>query len=272
MSLTNYSPAIDPRDLEDRVELTPAKETTPDMYREDTIADPEGVKERQEAQDNAEFPDWILNDFELDVCSIYGVINPSKKDDYLFPDGKYHLRPKMSMIESIMEIHTQGMEDSNLQKMIDKSTTGSYADNYDHMSSAYRDMITELPKEYHFGIISSLGNSVSNALALRAYEKYNYTSTKASFQSKAVMPEWLKDLAIRTQNQIAMTGVLYRVHQDLWSTACWKGSPQYFDWMIRSAVIRKCQQQAEFRDNNNRNRKQDTTVSDWSDAMDVMDC
>ena len=233
MSLTNYSPAIDPRDLEDRVELTPAKETIKTLQK----------------------------------LSIPVILCTSKTASEVRV-----IRNQLNLTESIMEIHTQGMEDSNLQKMIDKSTTGSYADNYDHMSSAYRDMITELPKEYHFGIISSLGNSVSNALALRAYEKYNYTSTKASFQSKAVMPEWLKDLAIRTQNQIAMTGVLYRVHQDLWSTACWKGSPQYFDWMIRSAVIRKCQQQAEFRDNNNRNRKQDTTVSDWSDAMDVMDC
>jgi len=270
MTLTNYDPAIDPRDIEDRVELTPAKETTPDMYREDTIADPEGVKERQEAQDNAEFPDWILHDFELDVCNIYGVINPSKKNDYLFPDGKYHLRPRMSMIESIMEIHTQGMEDSNLQKMIDKSTTGSFADDYDHMNSAYCGMITELPSEYHFNIVSSVGNAVNNALALRAYERYNYASTKARYSADAVMPEWLKDMATRTSNQNAMASVLYRVHKELWSMAGWKNSPQYPDWIIRNEVVKKCNKQAEYRENNNRNRKRDLTVSDWS-TINVMD-
>ena len=43
MSLTNYSPSIDPRDIETRKELIAGKETTEDMYCPDTNADPDGI-------------------------------------------------------------------------------------------------------------------------------------------------------------------------------------------------------------------------------------
>ena len=64
--LTNFDPgpALDPRDMDDREELLPKEDTSLDDFTEDTIADTEGAKERQEAQDKEQFADWILDDIE----------------------------------------------------------------------------------------------------------------------------------------------------------------------------------------------------------------
>ncbi len=268
--LTNFDPgpALDPRDMDDREELLPKEDTSLDDFTEDTIADPEGAKERQEAQDKAQFADWILDDFELDICGIKGIINPDNKELYMFPDGRYHLRPKISLIARVMELHTTGMEMKSVEKMKGLSDEGVSNEDYECISNHYEEMVGNLPKEYHFGIISGVGNAVNGALADRAFQKDKAIQAKNRFTKSTVIPEWVTGLQVNAINASTRAGIWYKVHQELWSQASWKGSPSYQDWAIESEIVRRCQNDADYKDANKRGTGKEVTISDWS-AMDV---
>ena len=69
MTLTNYSPSVDPRDIETRKELIADKETTQDMYTEDTNGDPEGAAKRNMPH---EFGAQILATHTLSMVNVWG--------------------------------------------------------------------------------------------------------------------------------------------------------------------------------------------------------
>ena len=266
--VTNYipSPAIDPRDIETRKELLPAQETTEDMYRPDTNADPEGCEARRKAQEDAQFADWIFNDYELDLCKVQGVINPGNKKLYMFSDGKYHLRPKVSLINRVMGVHTDGMGTKNIESMKELSDTGDSNEHYKCLSKHYEEMINELPSEYHFSIISGVGEAVVKALADRAFQKDKVM--QLSFSQDAEIPEWVSNYMLNATNASTRAGIWYKVHHEVWSQAGWRSSPSYQDFLIEKEIANRCQKDADYKDANKKGTRKEVTVSDWS-ALDV---
>ncbi len=91
LAKTNH---FDPLLEGEREELLPAKETTQDMYTQDTLADPEGAAARTEV---AAYPDWALNDYEPSPLNYWGKAWPQGNGE--------HLVPKESTIAAVMENH-----------------------------------------------------------------------------------------------------------------------------------------------------------------------
>ena len=177
MTLTNYDPAIDPRDIETRKELIAGKETTEDMYCPDTNADPEGAARRSMPH---EFGAQILETHTLSMTNIWGKpfgrvsVWDKKANDFVshnFADGFPHLVPSHAYVTSIMEQH---MADIPALKVLSLEAKKRCLD-----SEYYQAKITAMASatsQLQWREMTGNMDTLRWALAERAIAKYDYFS------------------------------------------------------------------------------------------------
>ena len=204
--LTNYtpSPAIDPRDLQTRKELLPAQETTEDMYRPDTIADPEGVARRAE---NLEYEPWVFNNYQLSRVDVYG---------YAWPDSKMHLIPTKSYIQDIMQTYKMLMTDESYMTVCLEA--GKKDEDFETIKSAYTSLVSSIQDGNGklWPITKSITEICQNALAERAYRYHIYqeANARAEMQSDtAEMPDWLLPKETNFSDSSRIAGIWLSVYQ-----------------------------------------------------------
>ena len=156
MTLTNYDPAIDPRDIETRKELIADKETTQDMYTEDTLADPEGAARRAE---RPEYAAWALENFQVSNVNFYGKI---------WEDGKMHLIPTKSHIQDVVDTYKMLMTDDSY--MVACCELAEKDSDFETMKSAYTSLVSSVDNDKIFAITKSISGVCQEALARRAYD------------------------------------------------------------------------------------------------------
>ena len=248
MKVTNYTPAIDPRDLGDREELiAPDKTDLNVAVRDDTIADPEGAAARQDAVDNPEFPEWALRDYK-----------PSSLDYWSkeWPDGQMHLIPTEATVEAVVTAYREGMEADNLAGMVDFGTSDP-----DHkvMDDAYQSMISGCSKPKVFGLVSGIGNACESALAERAYRRYLFESQASKADLSGDLPEYLEKYQEAMMNSSREAGTWYLLHTMAWEKAGWKNQPNYTSdatvKRVRNQIVFKLIRSAAYIDENHRTVK-----------------
>tara|TARA_B100000214_G_scaffold349272_1_gene302007 strand:- start:371 stop:1186 length:816 start_codon:yes stop_codon:yes gene_type:complete len=174
--LTNYtpSPAIDPRDLQTRKELLPAQETTEDMYRPDTNADPEGADRRENTGD---FPIWVYNEHMLSNLNIFG--KPFGKvlvsgSPHNFADGNPHLVPTGEYVAHVIDTYKRIMQPDFVTPMKDSVKEDIKSDWYQvKVKSVSLGSNTQQWREYE-GTLASL----MHALANRAIKRVRWQSVR----------------------------------------------------------------------------------------------
>jgi hypothetical protein len=106
---TNYTPSIDPRDIQTRKELINGIETTEDMQSPDTNGDPEGSENRA---NRVEFADFLLENHFASMQNTWGKpwgtvsVRDNKTGNYVkhnFDDGNPHLESTSLYIEEVMQ-------------------------------------------------------------------------------------------------------------------------------------------------------------------------
>tara|TARA_B100000508_G_scaffold10208_2_gene7265 strand:- start:1598 stop:2410 length:813 start_codon:yes stop_codon:yes gene_type:complete len=174
--LTNYtpSPAIDPRDLQTRKELLPAQETTEDMYRPDTNADPEGAERRENTGD---FPRWVYNEHMLSNVNVFG--NPFGMvyvggTAHNFADGNPHLVPTGEYITHVVDTYKRVMQEDFVIPMKESAKEDIKSDWYQvKVKSVSLASTVQQWREYE-GTLASL----MHALANRAIKRVRWESMR----------------------------------------------------------------------------------------------
>jgi hypothetical protein len=202
MSLTNYSPSIDPRDIQTRKELIAGKETTQDMYTEDTLADPEGAARRAE---RPEYAPWALDNFQVSNVDFYG--RP-------WEDGKMHLIPTKSHIQDVVDTYKMLMtDDSYMTACCELAEKDS---DFETMKSAYTSLVSSVDNDKIFAIAKSVSGVCQEALARRAYDYHRYleADAKANMQSDtAEMPDWVLNKENRAEASSRIAGIWYSIYK-----------------------------------------------------------
>lgn len=207
---------FDPADME-REELTHEVKTKHSDYTPDTLGDPEGSQTRAENVATAEFPDWVYTDYEPSTTTLWGGS---------WPDGKAHLVPLKSTVDSVIQLHVEGMD--NYAGMVDLAMK-SEGSTIDLLRDTYDTILTQTPDKYHFGVLRGIGNQVQTLLAERAYRKYLYISAAGRVRDTSKeMPEYVEKLQDSMFTASIDAGVWYTVHQDCWKSVGWKGQPTYY--------------------------------------------
>ena len=200
----------------EREELLPAKETTQDMYTDDTIGDPEGAAARQEAQEQASFPDWVFNDYVLSTKTVWGKA---------WSDGKEHLVPKQTTIDSVINLHKAGEE--NYLQMV-KMAHSTDAARIESLKNGYETVLADATGKDVFPVLKGIGNQVQVALAERAYRKHLYIAAADRVPADQPQPEYVENLQTNMFNAATDAGVWYDLHAHCWNYVQWKNSPVYY--------------------------------------------
>lgn len=244
LAKTNH---YDPMTEGEREELLPERETTQDMFLDDSYADPEGAERRalNEQQQRQLYPSWLLDDYAVSSKDYYGNV---------WGDGKAHLVPKQSFIDAVVDCHNSGMEAEFWQGMMTVSEGDSAAQEaYELMSDCYDKMI-ELGKPHTYNLVMGVGAGASNQLAERAYRRYLNDQALDNLAHDAdPNQDWIINRGFALTQASVSAGVWVRLHQRVWSQADWNGSPTYPEWAIRTVITKKCVKLAQTNDKNHRN-------------------
>jgi len=204
---------FDPADME-REELTYDVKTRHDHYTEDTLGDPEGAAAR--ADTKAKYPFWILNDFEASLTDSY---NKS------FNDGKEHLRPQESTIQSVYDTYIEGISSA---KMVDGMTNLADPAVTDALVHSYTTILDSVGSANQFPIVASMGDITADALRKRAYAKHQYlTAFDKPIDADKPLPDWLETKQTRAMEAAAYAGSWYQAHRNIWEYLQWNNTPSY---------------------------------------------
>lgn len=244
LAKTNH---FDPLLEGEREELLPAKETTQDMFNDDSYADPEGAERRalNEQQERQMYPQWILEDYQVSSTDYYGN---------RWADGKAHLIPKQSFIDGVVACHNEGMQPEFIQGMHAMGEKDSAAQEaYELLSDCYGKMI-ELGNPHTYNLVIGVGNGASNQLAERAYRRYlNDQAVDNLRPEDDPNQDWVLNRGTALTQASVNASVWVRLHAEVWSQAGWGGSPQYVDWAMKSVITKKLVKTANNNDKNHRN-------------------
>ena len=175
---TNYTPSIDPRDIQTRKELINGIETTEDMQSPDTNGDPEGSENRA---NRVEFADFLLENHFASMQNTWGKpwgtvsVRDNKTGNYVkhnFDDGNPHLVPTSLYIEEVMQAHKMIMEMDYVHGMCSMAKSGDCveSDYFQAKIKAVASTSTTLQWREYEGILASL----QHFLAIRAIKRYTY--------------------------------------------------------------------------------------------------
>ena len=216
LAKTNH---FDPMTEGEREELLPAKETTQDMFLDDSIADPEGAKRREEYVD--EYPDWIFGDYELSDKNIWGK---------RWPDGRQHLIARASTIAEIMQIHQDGQE--NYRDMV-AMAHATQEQQIQSLKDTYETLFSAADAKFHFNIMKGIASQVNGLLADRAYRKYLFIQAAGRTN---VQEGYLENLENKMYEAASDAGIWYDVHRHVWSYVQWKNAPTYLDQQVENEL------------------------------------
>ena len=212
LAKTNH---FDPLLEGEREELVPAKETTQDMYTQDTLADPEGAAAREEV---AAYPDWALNDYEPSPRNYWGKVWPQGNGEYLVP--------KESTIAAVMEHHAQGM--ATIKDMVAMAHQ-EQAETIKVLKENYESILAGIPDAQKYPVMKGISNAVQVALAERAYAKHLFTSAYGSIRDpNAELPEFVQRRQDKVFEAAVTAGIWYDLHQHCWDYVQYKGTPNYY--------------------------------------------
>lgn len=212
LAKTNH---FDPMLEGEREELLPAKETTQDMYTQDTLADPEGAATREMT---AAYPDWALNDYEPSATNYWGKPWPQGNGE--------HLVPKETTIAAVMEHHVQGM--ATVKDMVAMAHQ-EQAETIKILKENYESILAGIPDSQKYPVMKGISNAVQVALAERAYAKHLFISAYGSVRDPdAELPEFVQRRQDKVFEAAVTAGIWYDVHQHCWDFVQYKGSPKYY--------------------------------------------
>ena len=212
LAKTNH---FDPLLEGEREELLPAKETTQDMYTQDTLADPEGAAAREEV---AAYPDWALNDYEPSPRNYWGKPWPQGNGE--------HLVPKESTIAAVMEHHVQGM--ATVKDMVAMAHQ-EQGETIKVLKENYESILAGIPDSQKYPVMKGISNAVQVALAERAYAKHLFISAYGSVRDPdAELPEFVQRRQDKVFEAAVTAGIWYDVHQYCWDFVQYKGTPNYY--------------------------------------------
>ena len=212
LAKTNH---FDPLLEGEREELLPAKETTQDMYTQDTLADPEGAAAREEV---AAYPDWALNDYEPSPRNYWGKPWPQGNGE--------HLVPKESTIAAVMEHHVQGM--ATVKDMVAMAHQ-EQGETIKVLKENYESILAGIPDSQKYPVMKGISNAVQVALAERAYAKHLFISAYGSVRDPdAELPEFVQRRQDKVFEAAVTAGIWYDVHQHCWDFVQYKGTPNYY--------------------------------------------
>lgn len=212
LAKTNH---FDPMTEGEREELHPAKETTHDMYTQDTLADPEGAAARTEV---ATYPDWALNDYEPSATTYWGKGWPQGKGEYLVP--------KEATIAAVMEHHVQGM--ATIKDMVAMAHQ-EQAETIKILKENYESILAGIPDAQKYPVMKGISNAVQVALAERAYAKHLFMSAYGSVRDpEQELPEFVQRRQDKVFESAVTAGIWYDVHQHCWNYVQYKGTPNYY--------------------------------------------
>lgn len=253
LAKTNH---FDPLLEGEREELTAAKETTHDMFTEDTIADPEGAEAREEYV--AEYPAWVFNKYEVSTTDIFG--KP-------FKDGKQHLRPTDSLLAQLRGIHEEGQQ--HISGMV-KLAESEEEERVNLLADHFGDIVRNSPME-EYSVIMAVKGIAEEKLANRAYQKEIWQSiAEREQQTGKVNAGYTADQAWDTMHTAAVqAGVWYLVWEEVISSAqgTWFKT-NHIELNIEYALKKKCQGAADRTDRQHRTEKAKVpTLADYKKAV-----
>lgn len=219
MSKVNRTDEVFDRNTMEEPAMEYKMESSLDDDSPDTIADPEGVEERDTALTNQDFPFWVFNDYELSRNNVWG--SP-------WPDGKYHLRPNAVTIKGVVSYCDISAKDLRaMHEMIDK-------DQLDAIIDSYRAILAHTSNAYN--VVSSINTITRSALVQRGIAKYSYFSRLNREQNESELPEYM--LAAQDKMLAASAeAVLWRqVNIECRKIAGWKEPVYYLDYEVKRSL------------------------------------
>ena len=197
---------MDVSEMLTRPEMVTDPVTSPDDYRGDTIADPDGASIRETSAEVSRYPFWALEIYQASGTNIFG-----KK----FKDNAESLRPRDSYIEELVSRIEPALSESNLEGMI-KLTDATYESQLQTVISSVGELLhnDELSKEFKWNILVQPYSDMAHKLhAQRVIRKYTYERSLDKQESfpDGVLPEFLARQQEKMLDVSALCGFYHKL-------------------------------------------------------------
>jgi hypothetical protein len=200
---------MDVSEMLTRPEMVTDPVTSPDDYRGDTIADPDGASIRETSAEVSRYPFWALEIYQASGTNIFG-----KK----FKDNAESLRPRDSYIEELVSRIEPALSENNLEGMI-KLTDATYDSQLQTVISSVEALLNndELSKEFKWNILIQPYSDMAHKLhAQRVIRKYTYERSldKQENFPDGVLPEFLAKQQEKMLDVSALCGFYHRLTEE----------------------------------------------------------